>query len=228
MVDRTLSIDQARRVYNRIGRHQDTQGIYENAALDRLVATARFREANRVVEFGCGTGAFALRLLRDEMPLKGRYNGFDLSPTMVHIARERLAPFSARASVSQTDGSPHLPLGEGMCDRFVTNYVLDLLAERLIRGVLGEAHRLLRSGGLLCAVSLTRGCTFSSKTLMALWNSVRRLAPVLVGGCRPIRIEDYLPSEEWQILVADTVISWGVPSEVLVARRLPAPGDEAA
>jgi ubiquinone/menaquinone biosynthesis C-methylase UbiE len=227
-MDRTLSVDQARRVYDRIGRKQDTQSFYENPALERLIAAARFREAGHVVEFGCGTGAFALRLLKQELPIRCRYSGFDLSSTMVGIARERLAPFSQRATVIQTDGSPRLPLGDAVSDRFVANYVLDLLAERTIEAVLNEAYRLLRPGGILCAASLTRGCTVASKALITIWRTLHRISPILVGGCRPIRLSEFLSEDDWDIVLSETVVSWTVPSAILVARRRSASGDEAA
>ncbi len=227
-MDRTISVDQARRFYDRIGRRQDTQSFYENPALEQLIAAARFREATYVVEFGCGTGAFALRILEKDLPVRCRYSGFDLSSTMVGIARQRLAPFSQRASVTQTDGSPGLPLAAAVCDRFVSNYVLDLLPRRMIESVIAEAYRLLRPGGLLCATTLTCGRTVASKALIAVWQAVQRISPILVGGCRPIRLSEFLSEEDWDIIESRTMVSWAVPSAVLVARRRTGSSDEAA
>ena len=56
--------DDARRYYDRFGWRQDTQGFYENPAIDDLVKHADFEHARSVLEFGCGTGSFARRLLR--------------------------------------------------------------------------------------------------------------------------------------------------------------------
>ncbi len=218
-MDRTLSVDRARRVYDRIGRKQDTQAFYENPALNRLLSAGRFPEARHVVEFGCGTGAFARRLLEEQLPDRSRYSGFDLSSTMVQIARERLSRYASRASVVQTEGSVRLPLEDSASDRFVANYVLDLLALPMIEAVASEAYRLLRPGGLVCATSLTFGRTVPSKLIIAIWQSVRRISPILVGGCRPIRLERYFPDDRWDIVLQDTVIAWGVPSAVLVAAR---------
>ena len=44
--------DDARRFYDRFGSRQDTQGFYENPALDDLVKYADFEHARSVLEFG--------------------------------------------------------------------------------------------------------------------------------------------------------------------------------
>jgi ubiquinone/menaquinone biosynthesis C-methylase UbiE len=227
MSNAMLTTEQARRVYDRIGSKQDTQAFYENAALDRLVAAADFKHARHAVEFGCGTGRFALRLLQRELPEQSTYSGFDLSSTMVGIARERLAPYGTRASVTQTDGSPRLPLADASCDRFVSTYVFDLLTGSHIEAVVKEAHRLLSPDGLLCITSLTHGQGMVSKSLMALWKALQRLSAPLVGGCRPIGVSQYVPADKWQVKLSTVLVRWGVPSEVFVARRL-APEETAA
>lgn len=216
-----LSTEQARRVYDRIGARQDTQSFYERPALDRMVRAADFGNARSVVELGCGTGSFAKRLLERELPPDATYAGFDVSPTMVGLARDRLEAFGGRASVNLTEGSVQLPVAEGSGDRFVSNYVLDLLPEPTVRDVMAEAARVLRPGGRLCLVSLTFGCTVVSKGVIAVWRAVHRLSPVLTGGCRPITLDRFVHAEAWRVLEEATVVSWGVPSEVLVAERRP-------
>ena len=64
---RYLSV-QARRVYDRIGRVQDIQAIYEHRATRTLLAWGEFERAQTVFEFGFGTGAFARRLLEQQLP----------------------------------------------------------------------------------------------------------------------------------------------------------------
>lgn len=67
--------DDARRFYDRFGSRQDTQGFYENPALDDLVKYADFEHARSVLEFGCGTGSFACRLFETVVPADARYIG---------------------------------------------------------------------------------------------------------------------------------------------------------
>ena len=71
---RYLTAAQTRRVYDRIGRIQDLQAVYEHRAINTLVAHADFTHAHAVCELGHGTGALAERLLRttsQRRPLHG-------------------------------------------------------------------------------------------------------------------------------------------------------------
>ena len=116
---RTLSREQARRVYDRIGSWQDTQAFYEDRAVGELLRLAQFERARRVFEFGCGTGRFAETILTDFLPAGASYRGMDVSPTMVGLTSQRLLPFSARVEVTLSDGgAPAREAGEPP-DRFV-------------------------------------------------------------------------------------------------------------
>ena len=123
--------DDARRFYDRFGSKQDTQGFYENPALDDLVKHADFEHARSVLEFGCGTGSFARKLFETVLPADARYLGLDISGTMIGLATRRLEPWQARAEVRQADGSPCLPVPNASVDRFLATYVFDLLEPRI-------------------------------------------------------------------------------------------------
>ena len=214
----TLTRKQARDFYDRAGRRQKSRARHEKPALDCLVEHGAFGEASAVVEFGCGTGDFAHRLMTQEMHADATYAGFDLSETMADLTRQRLIPFGSRAIVTRTDGRPRIPLPASSCDRFVSNYVLDLLSGQDILRTLDQAWRVLRPDGLLCLTSLTYGTTLSSKLAIAAWLAVHALRPSLVGGCRPILFTDFLGPASWKVLYSNTVVSQGIPSLVLIAR----------
>ncbi len=214
-----LSVEEARAVYDRIGTIQDRQAFYEDAAVAEILAHGDFGAARAVVEFGSGTGRFARTLLADHLPPEATWRGFDLSPNMVALARERVAEFGERAEVTLTDGSPRLDLPDACCDRFVTNFVLDLLPEDAIRAVLEEAARLLVPGGRLCATGLTFGPTLISRASMAFWQAVHSIAPRVVGGCRPVEVAALVDPAAWRVLHHRKVVAWTIPSEALVATK---------
>jgi len=214
---RTLSHAEARAVYDRIGRGQDTQAFYEDPALDTLVAHGDFGEASTILEMGCGTGRLAERLLRDHCPPKARYVGLDLSSRMVEIARDRIASFGDRAEVVLTDGHLGGDRPSASQDRVVATYLLDLLGDEEIRTFLTEAHRLLRDDGRLCVAGLTRGETVLGRAVSTFWTHLHVRRPHWVGGCRPLRIRPLVAPGPWTILHREIVRAWGVPSEVLVA-----------
>ena len=214
---RYLEPEKAKRFYDRLGSGQDWQRFYENPATSQLIAHAGFGSAHSVFEFGCGTGAFAAGLLQHSLPADARYVGVDISSTMVSLALSRLKPWSGRARVYQTDGSPRIPEPDSSFDRFVSTYVLDLLAPDFIERLLSEAHRVLVPGGNLCLVSMTSGASPLSRAVCWGWQRLWRLSPGIVGGCHPIVLSDYLQFNDWSPKHRVTLTSWGISSEVLVA-----------
>jgi cyclopropane fatty-acyl-phospholipid synthase-like methyltransferase len=182
-----------------------------------MIEHAAFDSAHSVFEFGCGTGAFVSRLLQHHLLADARYVGLDISSTMVSFAQERLKPWSDRAHVHQSDGSPHIAEPDRSFDRFVSTYVFDLLAPDFIDQLLSEAHRLLTPGGKLCLVSMTFGASRISRAVCWGWQRVWRLRPGIVGGCHPIELSEYWRADFWKIDHQTKVTSWGVTSEVVVA-----------
>lgn len=209
-----------KRFYDRFGARQDGQAFYEDLGFDTLAREGAFSTAHHVFEFGCGTGRFAERLLCRELPQDARYDGVDVSSTMVDLSTKRLRPFGGRANVARSEGAAGVPFPDGTFDRVIATYVLDILAEEKIKELLSDARRSLVRGGLLCTLALTRGASFPSRLLATTWSGVHALWPALVGGCRPIVVAEYLDRAAWRIRNHSVVVAWTVPSEVLVAEAV--------
>lgn len=218
--ERLLSHRQIQRFYDSFGRMQDWQGFYEDIATDALLRNGASGQAREIFELGRGTGRFAERLLDEFLPPEARYVGVDLSDTMVAMARKRLARFGPRAEVYRSDGAPQFDFGPGTFDRCVANDVLDLLTSGDIEAVLGEARRILCPGGLPGLTSLTRGFIHVSCGVERVWRALHALHPMLVGGCRPIRLSEWVTEPRWQMRDDAPFSGFGVPSEVLVAERV--------
>lgn len=215
----SLTRNQARAFYDRFGSRQDKQAFYEDPALVEMIGQARFTEARRVVEFGCGTGRLAERLLQSHLSEDASYWCCDLSATMRGLAAERLASFDDRVEIEQTTGDPALPLADASADRFLSTYVLDLLCRSEIDAVLTEADRVLSSDGLLCLVGITPGPTQLSGLVMRLWQRIYASNPSWVGGCRPVNMRRHLPVDRWLVRYWQIVVTWGIASEVIVAEK---------
>ncbi len=181
---RTLTPTQASRVYDRLAPIMNLSAVVEDKATNELLAHLDLARTESVFEFGCGTGHFARQLMR-QAPL-ARYQGLDVSPRMVALARKALKPWQERAALWVSEGGAPTAQPDASCDRFVSNYVLDLLPEAMIVQVLDEAHRMLRPGGLLALSSLTEGHTPASRALIRGWSWLHGRQPALVAGCRPI------------------------------------------
>lgn len=217
----TLSHQEAVRFYDRFGTKQDWQRFYEDRAVSRLIAHGALSSAQSVIEFGCGTGRIAQRLLERELPATAHYLALDASATMASLATRRLEPFAPRAEVLRTGGEIALPAGDGVHDRFLSTYVLDLLAEQDIHTLLREAHRVLAPGGLLLLAGLGHGRGMASRLLERGWNYLYRLQPSWVGGCRPIELARFIADGRWEVRYRTTEVQFGLATEVVVAGRLP-------
>ena len=215
--DGGLSPETAARVYDKIGRLQDTQSPFERPALDRLITLGRFDTATSVFELGCGTGSLAHRLLSDRLPPQSTYLGVDVSTRMVTLARRRIAPFADRTRIVHTDGRLPLPAADRSADRFIAAYVFDLLPHDYATRLIDEAHRLLVPGGLACLASLTTGQSTLARLVSRSWHGIWRVAPRLVGGCRPIDARGLLDGGSWDVDDDVIIQSLGVASQLVVA-----------
>jgi selT/selW/selH-like putative selenoprotein len=215
---RVFAPENAKRFYDRFGAMQDTQ-FYERAPFNELISRADFEQASSVFELGCGTGRLATRLLAERLPPQAHYLGIDISTTMVEIAARRIARWSDRAAVEEADGTTGLPYADGQFDRFIATYVFDLLPLSSIGSMLREAHRALSPKGKLCIVTSTEGVGPLSRMISKIWKAVYDRRPGLVGGCRPLRMSNFLNKSEWQIEYMQDRSSYGIASEILVATR---------
>lgn len=220
-----LSHEDAKAFYDRFGARQDRQSFYEDRASADLIAHGAFDEARRVVEFGCGTGRLAERLLVHHLPADAAYLGLDVSTTMVDLAARRLARWRGRAAAQQISGAMALEAADRSCDRFVAAYVLDLLNDGDCRDLIAEARRILVPDGRLCLAGLTHGVTKVSRLVSRAWTRVHAVNPKLLGGCRPRDLRACLPAEHWQVRHRRVLTNFAIPSEVVIATPRAGPSD---
>lgn len=217
---RDLSTAEAERFYDRFGAKQDAQAFYEDPALDRLLRKARLQDARRLFEFGCGTGRLAERMLDAFLPPDATYAACDISAVMIELARARLARFGPRVTLWKAEEPVDFRGATEAYDRVITTYVLDLLDDATERAAIAAAHRALVPGGLFAHVGLTFAPNGIGWATSRLWNAIQHVAPTLVGGCRPRVVADRLDPSCWAVVSRDIVVAWGIPSEVVVARKI--------
>ncbi|MGC8777748.1 MAG: arsenite methyltransferase [Candidatus Caldatribacteriaceae bacterium] len=103
-------------------------------------------EGQVVLDLGCGAGMDCFLAARRVGP-NGKVIGVDMTPEMIHRARE-IARKEGYQNVEFLLGEiESLPLPDGFCDRVISNCVINLSPQK--GQVFREAFRVLKSGGQL-------------------------------------------------------------------------------
>ena len=131
-------------VYDRVWRG------YVRATTEALLAEVQLAPGERVLNVGCGTGAFEARVLaeRPRQPV----TGIDLSERMLAAARTKTRRFP-NARFAQTDAHA-LPFEANAFDAVVSASTLHYLADPA--GALGQMRRVAKSGGRVVVLDWRR------------------------------------------------------------------------
>jgi demethylmenaquinone methyltransferase/2-methoxy-6-polyprenyl-1,4-benzoquinol methylase len=163
-------------MFDRIAPVYDAMNRVMTAGLDRrwrrLTAAAVVRSGDRVLDAACGTGDLALADLR----AGGRVTGVDFSPAMLERARAK----TTEVEWLEADATA-LPLADGSFDAATIGFGLRNIPD--YAAGLGELRRVLRPGGRLAVLEITRP-QGALKPFYGLWfdRIVPLLGRVLPGG----------------------------------------------
>ncbi len=207
----TISREEARRFYDRLGRMHDLAECYEGRAKARALESLQLQAGLRVLNVGVGTGKEQSRI-KAIVP-GDLVVGLDISRIMLDITRRRT-------------GSPvcmgetlRLPFKTGSIDRLFSSYLMDLIPDQHLVPVLREFHRVLKPGGIMSIVTLTEGTTVFSRILMAGWRLLYAVNPMICGGCRPLHLAGLVGAAGFVHVERKVILQLGIPSELVAARR---------
>jgi demethylmenaquinone methyltransferase / 2-methoxy-6-polyprenyl-1,4-benzoquinol methylase len=202
----TLAPEHVRTMFDRIAPVYDSMNRVMTGGLDlrwrRLAAGAVVRAGDRVLDAACGTGDLALADLRAGAAV---VTGVDFSERMLERARRK------SASVEWVRGDLlALPLADGSFDAATIGFGVRNLAD-LERG-LGELHRVLRPGGRLAVLEITRP-RGALRPFFSLW--FERLVPLagklVPGGAAysylPASVRRFPTAEELAVMLREAGFS---------------------
>jgi len=208
------SKEETRAFYDKISAVYDllaerSEGPVRQAGLEKLAVMT----GEQALEIGYGTGHSLVQLAEAVGP-EGRVFGIDLSEGMRCRALERLdeAGLASRVELSCGDAT-HLRYPDASIDAVFMSFTLELFDTPEIPLVLAECRRVLRAGGRISVVSLTK----EGKNGLAVeaYEWTHRHFPNLLD-CRPIYVRRAI--EHAGFLICDSIITkmW-VPVEIVVA-----------
>jgi demethylmenaquinone methyltransferase / 2-methoxy-6-polyprenyl-1,4-benzoquinol methylase len=180
----TLQPDAVRGMFDRIAPVYDAMNRVMTAGLDRswrrLTVEAVVQPGDRVLDACCGTGDLAVAAEREG----GVVTGLDFSPRMLERARRK------SETVAWVEGDLlALPFGDDAFDAATVGFGVRNVADLDV--ALAELHRVLRPGGRLAILEITRPRGIL-KPFFSLWfeRIVPLLGKVLPGG----KAYTYLPA----------------------------------
>jgi len=208
------SKDETRAYYNKIAKVYDllaerSEQPMRDAGLKMLAAAP----GERVLEIGFGTG-HTLATLAQAVGPEGRVLGIDISDSMVAMTRELLdkQDLADRAEL-QCGDAEHLPYDDGSLDAVVMIFTLELFDTPAIPRVLAECRRVLRSGGRIVVVGISK--EGKQGLMIKAFEWTHRHFPNLMD-CRPIYIRRALEAAGFHIQDVAIDHMW-VPVEIVLA-----------
>lgn len=210
------SRDHARAYYNTIARVYDALAAHSEAAmceagLEMLAVSKR----ERVLEVGSGTGSGLLRL-HQAVGAWGFVVGLDLSERMLERARAILQKDCGTAGPELCQGDAcHLPFVSESFDALFASFTLELFDTPEIPAVLAELQRVLRPGGRIGVVSISREGEPGLATGIYEW--MHRRFPKLLD-CRPIYVQRALEAAGFKVQCARMESMW-LPVEIVTASK---------
>jgi ubiquinone/menaquinone biosynthesis C-methylase UbiE len=229
--------------YTRLSKWYDRFGGSEWPHIAEGLRLLDVKPGDCVLEVGFGTGR-SLIALAHAVGSTGQVIGIDLSPGMIAVAREQVRKEAARASFprasggnpassSKASGCPtttlrhdvvrlhlgsamHLPYAAASFDAVFSSFTLDLIDTPDIPRVLGEMRRVLKPGGRIGLVSMSKAC--AGNVVVKVYERFHRWLPKLID-CRPIYLQSAVESAGLHCKVHQTRSMWGIPVEIVVGTK---------
>ncbi len=211
------SKEEARSSYNVLSRWYDLlvgwgERRYREVGLRKLGA----REGEDVLEIGFGTGHCTLALAR-AVGGSGEVYGLDISEGMRNITRSRLekAGLADRVQLELGD-AVRLPFEANSMDAVFTSFTLELFDTPEIPIVLQQCGRVLRAGGRICVVAMSKEGRDSKARRFYEWGHSRFPSYI---DCRPIYVRKALEEAGFEIVDTTTMPYWGLPVEIVLGQK---------
>jgi len=186
--------------------------LTETKARKRSLAMVQIKDGMHILEVAIGTGLTFEEILRANP--SGQNTGVDLTPAMLNKARVRISKLGLDNYQISVGDAYDLKFPDQQFDLLMNNYMFDLLPEKDFIPVLQEFRRVLRPGGQIVLVNMTRGEHFYEQ----FWETVYRINPRWLGGCRGALLSGAMHEAGFTDITRETVVQFGFPSEIIAAR----------
>ena len=208
------SMSEAERYYSRLSRVYDWLAASEKKFINQGLELLNPLRGEKILEIGYGTGFAQENIIRAVGA--GLSAGLDLSAGMGNTAKRKLlkAGFAERMALVQSDTLP-IPFPIESFDGIFSSFTLELFNTPEIPKVLKECRRVLKGGGRLVIVSLSKDDPLP--LIGRIYETLHNRYPMLLD-CRPIPARELLEKAGFQIRDVIKTSMWGLPVIILDAR----------
>ena len=208
----------AMRTYDRYSRWYDwISGQFERKFAEAGVAQLDVQQGERILEIGYGTGHM-LVALADQVGPTGMVDGIDISKGMYEMAKNRIqkSGLSDRVQIVCGDAIT-LPFESNTFDGLFMSFTLELFDTPDIPILLRECKRVLRKGGRMGVVSLSK--KESEGLVTRLYERLHFMFPRWID-CRPIYLAHILTENGFQVVKERQQPMFGLQVELVVVKKL--------
>jgi demethylmenaquinone methyltransferase/2-methoxy-6-polyprenyl-1,4-benzoquinol methylase len=211
------SKEQAKESYDKISRFYDFfAGAFERKYADRALAQLNVKDGEVILEIGFGTG-FCLEQIAEQVGETGKAYGIDISSGMLELTKRRLrkAGLSPRVELCCND-AVELPYEDAKFNAVFISFALELFDTPEIPRVLFEIKRVLKIGGRLGVVSMSK--ENGESTLLKLYEWAHNKFPKY-ADCRPIYVEQSIKDAGFEIEHKEQIKLFGLPGEIVIGMK---------
>ncbi len=181
---------------------------------------ASVQPGEKVLEVAVGPGLTAVELAR-RVDKETIFSGMDLSTGTLRLTEQRLRENGFSQFQLKEGNARQIPFDANTFDVLYNGYMLDLIPEEAMPGILAEFNRVLRPGGRMILLNMSK----SSSEIVLFRERLYHLLPpslvlYLMGGCRPVLMED-LTRKAGFSQVKRTFVGGKAPSEIVLATKMP-------
>ncbi len=208
--------EEAKASYDMMSRWYDllaglSEKKYKDIGLDKL----NVQVGEKVLEIGFGTG-YCIKALALSVGDTGKVCGIELSDGMFNVAQARVneAGLSGRVELKLGDAT-ELPFEDNTFNAIYSSFTIELFDTPEIPVVLNECRRVLKSGGRICIVAMSKKEKSGSMVRLYEWAHDKFTKYV---DCRPIYVQESLEEAGFHTISLTEMTMFGLPVDIVLGK----------